>query len=66
MDEVHRAADNLFTEVDHLERILGRWDDPDDLTYEAIRLALSVAKRVRDDSTLLVRALARLRDQVQP
>lgn len=66
MDEVHRAADNLFTEVDHLERVLGRWDDPDDLSPEAVMLALSVAKRVRDDSTLLVRALARLRDTLQP
>jgi hypothetical protein len=54
MDDYTATADKLFTEVDHLERVL---DDVD--------LALSVAKRVRRDSTLLVRAIARHRDQLQ-
>lgn len=55
MDEVHRAADNLFVEVDHLDRILDS-DEPH------IDLALAVAKRVRRQSTLLVKALAAERD----
>jgi hypothetical protein len=59
MEELHRVADKLFTEVDHLERILEGEDLPDS---ERTELALSVAKRVRRDSTLLVRHLASLRD----
>lgn len=63
MDELHRSADKLFTEVDHLDRIL----EGDELDQDRIELALSVAKRVRRDSTLLVRLLAALRDQqLQP
>lgn len=62
MDQLHAACDKLFTEVDHLDRIL----DVDELSQERVELALSVAKRVRRDSNLVVRALARLRDQLQP
>jgi hypothetical protein len=53
MDDYTAEADKLFVEVDHLERVL---DEPD--------LALSVAKKVRRQSTLLVRAIARHRDHV--
>lgn len=59
MDELHRNADKLTTEVQHLNNILDS-DEPN------VDLALSVAKRVRRDSNLVVRALARLRDQLQP
>lgn len=59
MDELHRDADKLTTEVRHLNNILDS-DEPN------VDLALSVAKRVRRDSNLVVRALARLRDQLQP
>lgn len=62
MDQLHDTLDKLFTEVDHLERVM----DCDELDDRAAKLALSVAKRVRRDSTLLVRQLAALRDQLQP
>lgn len=51
MDDYTAEADKLFSEVDHLERVL-----------EEPALALSVAKRVRRESTILVRAIARYRD----
>jgi hypothetical protein len=62
--ELHDASDKLFTEIDHLDRVLP--DDLDDLTEDTTNLALSIAKRVRTTSTLLVRALAERRDQLQP
>lgn len=62
MDQLHRSADKLFTDIDHLDRLL----DPEELDAERVDLALSVAKRVRRESTLLVRLLASLRDQLQP
>jgi hypothetical protein len=62
MDELHRAADKLFTEVDHLDRALDR----DELDEQALALALAAAKRVRRDATLLVRLLAAERDELQP
>lgn len=63
MEELHAACDKLFTEMDHLERII----NSDDWTRDRIELALSVAKRVRRDSTLAVRLLASLRDnELQP
>lgn len=62
MDELHRTADKLFTEVDHLDRAL----DSDELDKNRTALALAAAKRVRRDSTLLVRLLASHRDQLQP
>jgi hypothetical protein len=63
MDQLHATCDKLFTEVDHLDRIM----ESDDMAPDRINLALSVAKRVRRDSTLLVRLLASLRDeQLQP
>jgi hypothetical protein len=55
MDDYTAAADKLFREIKHLDRII----DGDD-----VDLALSIAKRVRRESTLLVRALARHRDHV--
>lgn len=58
MEELHAACDKLFTEMDHFERII----DSDDWDRDRVELALSVAKRVRRDSTLVVRLLASLRD----
>ena len=64
MDQLHEAdeaIDKLLTEADHLDRVVGQ----DGMNTERVDLALSVAKRVRRDSNLVVRALARLRDQLQ-
>ncbi len=61
MDQLHDALDRLFTEVDHAERIT----DTDDWDSDRAELALSVVKRVRRNSTLVVRHLASLRDQLQ-
>lgn len=62
MDQLHDTLDKLFTDVDHLDRLID-----DDVDPENVNLALSVAKRVRRGSTLLVRHLASHRDnQLQP
>lgn len=60
MDDYTAAADKLRQEMQHLERVLQ--DDPG----TNIDLALSVAKRVRRESTLVVRAFARHRDSYSP
>lgn len=52
MDELHRTADKLATDAKHLASALD----------EDTQLALTVAKRVRRTSTLLVQQLAALRD----
>lgn len=59
MDELQRAAHKLRIEQAHLDRALER-NEPD------VALALSIAKKVRAASTLVVRHLAELRDQLQP
>jgi hypothetical protein len=59
MDDYTAAADKLRREQQHLERVLED-DDPN------IDLALAVAKRVRREGTVLVRALARHRDSYSP
>jgi hypothetical protein len=60
--ELHRdQADKFFSEVDMLEQMLEH-----DLDEDTVELALSQAKRVRREGNLVVRALARLRDQLQP
>ncbi len=61
MYQLHDSLDKLFTEVDHLDRVTGT----DEWSVDRAELALSVAKRVRRDSTLVVRHLASLRDQLQ-
>lgn len=58
MDQLHRSLDKLGTEFDHLDRLLAR----DDLTSDEVKIALAVAKRVRVESSLLVKKLAALRD----
>jgi hypothetical protein len=62
MKQLHRSADKLSTDTTHLSHLI----DPlgDDPSPEQIELALSVAKRVRRESTILVRLLASLRDQL--
>jgi hypothetical protein len=59
--EPHDEVDRFFTEVDHLDRILpdGEYDE------HTTVLALSVAKRGRSALTLLIKALASHRDQLQ-
>ena len=54
----HREMDKLATDADHLSRLL----ETDDLSDDALSLALATAKRVRRTSTLLIRLLAELRD----
>ncbi len=58
MDQVHAACDNLFTEIDHLEKVVC-----DGVTDESLELTLSIAKRVRRASTVFIGALASRRDQ---
>ena len=58
MDELHDQFDKLATEVDHLDRIMAG----DELPPATVALALSVAKRVRKQSTMLVQGLANRRD----
>lgn len=53
MDDLHRLADKVAAEVEHTRRAMEAGD---------VRLALASAKRVRRDSTILVRHLAALRD----
>lgn len=65
MDQLHETLDKLFTEADYLSN-LTEWDEGDTPEPEQVRIALSVAKRVRRESTLVVRLLASLRDQLQP
>lgn len=62
MESLYREADKLFTDVDHLDSLLST----DDLSEERVELALATAKRVRRQSTILVRTIARIRDQLQP
>lgn len=59
MDDYTAAADKLRTETRHLTAVLSD-DQPN------VDLALSVAKRVRRESTLVVRAFARHRDSYSP
>ena len=51
----------FFQEVKHFDRVLG-----DDLNEGNVELALAQAKRVRNSSSMLIRALAQYRDQLQP
>lgn len=62
MEELHHAVDKFLTEVDHLDGLLP--EDLDTLDSDTIMLALSVAKRGKKQLTLVVRELARLRDQL--
>lgn len=65
MDDLHRHTDKIERAANHLTQITERLD-PDALDPHRIALALSEAKRVRRESNLVVRVLARLRDQLQP
>jgi|GraSoiStandDraft_24_1057298.scaffolds.fasta_scaffold5496500_1 hypothetical protein len=61
MDELakfEKAADHLIQVMERL--------DPDDPDPYAVQLALAEAKRVRRESTLLTRVLAKMRDELQP
>jgi hypothetical protein len=65
MDELHRTTDKFERESDILIRILERVSD-DKPRPDEIEIALSQAKRVRRETNLVVRVLARIRDQLQP
>lgn len=58
LEKFERAASHLTQAV--------RQIDPDDPDPNAVKIALAEAKRVRRESTLLTRALARIRDTLQP
>lgn len=64
MDELHGITDKFDKESDLLIRLLERV--PEDPTPHQVELALSQAKRVRRESNIVVRALARLRDSYSP
>jgi hypothetical protein len=59
MDQLHDSLDKLFTEIHYLDRTT----DTDELGAEQVNIALSIAKRVRRESTNVIRALAARRDQ---
>lgn len=65
MDDLHRTADKVLREADHLAQVVQKID-PNDPDPHAVNLALAGAKRGRRELTLLTRALARLRDTLQP
>ena len=60
--DLQRAAQKVTREMQILTEMLGRGSMDDG----HIELALAEAKRVRRDVTVLVRELARTRDQLQP
>lgn len=62
---VAAQADKLDEEYDLLERML---DTPleEGVDPDHVKIVLGQAKRVRRESTLLVRALAQFRDNLQP
>lgn len=62
MDQLHRSADKLASEANLLSRTL-RSDTSDE---DVVAVALASAKRVRRESTIIVKLLASLRDQLQP
>lgn len=61
--DVTRQADKLDREYEILEMMLSAEEVS---TAEQVSLAVRQAKRVRAESTLLVRSLAKLRDDLQP
>lgn len=62
MDQLHRSADKLASEANLLSRTL-RSDTSDE---DVVAVALASAKRVRRESTIIVKLLVLLRDQLQP
>jgi hypothetical protein len=62
MDELH-LMDKFEREVDHLAVAVSKID-PDDPDPHAVNIALGQAKLVRRQSNLVVRALARFRDNL--
>lgn len=62
MDELHHM-DKFAREVSHLQVAVDQID-PDDPDPNAVSIALGQAKHVRRQSNLLVRALARFRDNL--
>ena len=65
MDELQRRVDAQADQLDREYEALMRLVD-EGVSDETVRLALSQAKRVRRESTVLVQRLAQLRDNLQP
>ena len=61
-DDLQHAVHKVRREMEILSQMLGRGP----LDDGRIALALSEAKKVRRDVTMLVRELARARDELQP
>ena len=63
MDELQETLHKFDREVDHL-RVATSQIDRDDPDPNAVNIALGVAKRVRRQSNLAVRVIARIRDDL--
>lgn len=63
--ELHRTADKFDEEATILLDLIDGIEEGSP-SIERVELALAEAKRVRRESTVLVRQLAELRDQLQP
>ncbi len=69
MDELQQALHKFEREHAHMLRIFDEaWDAyvPAATALSRAEMALAQAKRVRAASTIMVRAIARHRDQLQP
>jgi hypothetical protein len=65
MDELHQTLDKFERASGRLKQVAARID-PDEPDPHRVDIALAEAKRVRREANLVTRALARLRDQLQP
>ena len=69
MDELHRLTgltDKFEIETHKLLQAVERIDPESPEYYNAVMISLHQAKRVRKESNLLVREIARIRDELQP
>lgn len=66
LQQVTAQADRLDSETDKLFRQIEHIESADSPATEALDLALSQSKRVQREGRLLTRALAILRDNLQP
>lgn len=61
MEALHDSIDKLLAEADHLGDLM----DTDDVDHVRLSIALGVAKRVRRHATIVLRGIAKERDQLQ-
>jgi len=65
MNRLDAAADRLETEIDHLLLQVESITQSEQLDDSHLELAVSQAKRVRRDATLILKLLAQTRDNLQ-